>query len=125
MPRSAAPAWRTRKEPILDHLIHASVNQAGGKPDEKGGFAEIHYTGCATRERAMEIRRAAFRSKRHTGYSVSAKPKQDKSGEWRVIIRAHDPAMAKAYMIERYGEDRTKWPYSPKRGDPNFEGTGQ
>lgn len=122
MPRSAAPLWKRRLEPVLDHLIHASVQQTAGKTDEHGRYGEIHYKGCTTRERATEIRRAAFRSKRHTGYSVSASIKKDTDGTYRVVIQAVDPSMARKYMIDRYGPDRSKWPYSPLSRDPNYGG---
>lgn len=122
MPRSESRPWKKRKEPVLDHLVHQSVAQSSGKTDEKGRYGEVHYVGCETRERAQEIRQAAFRAKRYTGYSVSATAKQDADGTWRVVIMAVDPAYAKKYVIEKYGTDRTKWPYSGRRGDPNYQG---
>ena len=119
MPRSQAPPWKQRKEPVLDHLVLASVEHAGGTPDERGRYKTLHYRGIDTRDRAMEIQRALYRAKRHTGYSVHAHIEQD-GDTYRVVFMAIDPVGAKRYMLERYGPDRTKWPYSPRRGDPNF-----
>lgn len=86
---------------------------------ETGHYGELVYAGCPTRERAQEIRRALFRSGKHVGCSVSAKIV--KNGEvFDVHFKAIDKTMAKQYMLDHYGEDRTKWPYSPYRKDPNY-----
>lgn len=121
MPRAAAPPWRQRKQPILDHLVLESVNQANGKPDDHGRFRELHYSGIDTRERAEEIKRALYRARRYVKLSVHARIERDGS-KYVVKFFAVDPVHAKAYMLDTYGEDRTKWPYSPLRGDPNYDG---
>ena len=123
MPRAKSPLWRRRAEPILDHLLHESVNQAGGKYDANGHYATLHYTGIETRERAIEIKKALYRGGKYTGHSVSAKVVRDGSG-YRVEFKAIDKIMAKKYMIDHYGPDRTKWPYSPWRKDPNYDAPG-
>lgn len=121
MPRSAAPPWKRRLEPILDHLIHESVSQASGTADDKGRYRELHYTGCDTRERAHEIKKALYRSRRYTGLSVHAHIERD-GKKWKVVFFAVDPVAAKRYMLDHYGSDRSKWPYSPMRGDQNYDG---
>ena len=120
MPRAGAPNWKRRKEPILDHLIHESVNQAKGMHNEQGHYGELVYTGCETRARAAEIKRALYRAGKHTGHSVSAAVERSGS-TWQVRFKAIDKIMARKYMLEHYGDDRTKWPYSPWRKDPNFD----
>lgn len=121
MPRSAAPPWRRRREPVLDHLLHASVAQVNGvHHPETGHYGELVYTGIENRERAVEIKRALFRAGKHTGHSVSAKV--EKTGEeYQVRFKAIDKTKAKEYVLTRYGPDRSKWPYSPRRGDPNYD----
>lgn len=123
MPRAASPQWKRRKEPILDHLLHASVAHANGVHDERGRYGELVYAGCDTRERAKEIRQAIFRAGRYTGHSVSATVVRN-GDHYDVHFRAINKTHAKQYMIERYGADRTKWPYSPFRKDPNFDAPG-
>lgn len=120
MPRSAAPEWRRRKEPILDHLLHASVAQVNGVYHPvTGHYGELVYTGIDTKERAAEIKRALFRSGKHTGHSVSAKV--EKAGEgYLVRFKAIDKNMARKYILDHYGDDRSKWPYSPFKRDSNY-----
>lgn len=115
MPRGPAPAWTRRKEPVLDHLVVASVERAGGKHHpETGAYSELVYAGCATRERASEIKRALFRAAKHTGYSMNARVVKNGS-EFDVHFTAHDKALAKAHVLAKYGADRSKWPYDPRR----------
>lgn len=115
MPRGPAPAWRARKPPFLDSHILASVGD--GSQNEQGHYSELVYTGCATRERATEIKQALFRAAKRQNVSVTADI--ERSGkEWQVRFKAIDKATARKYVIERYGSDRTQWPYNPrKRGN--------
>jgi hypothetical protein len=114
MPRGPAPQWRIRKEPILDAHIHASVDQVKGVCSPEGHYALLVYSGCATRDRAKEISQALYRSGRHLGFSVSAKVV--KAGDcWQVEFKAIDKTLAKKYMLGKYGNDVSKWPYNPRR----------
>jgi hypothetical protein len=127
MPRGPSPGWTRRKEPILDDHLHASIAQANGVHDENGHYAEILYTGCATRDRAKEIRQALFRSASYINrkgilpkqISVSANVEKAADGTWTVRYQAHDKTHAMAYMIEHYGPDASKFPYRPQGGFPN------
>lgn len=118
MPRAGAPEWKRRKQPVLDHLIAESI---------KRGFAELVYSGIETRERAHEIRRALYRSGKHVSdgqgsphTSVSAHVEKMGDGSFIVRFRTYPKNGARDYIMKTYGEDRTKWPYSPWRHDPNF-----
>jgi len=115
MPRGPSPSWRQRKPPLLDSHILASV--ADGTVNDEGQYSVLVYTGCETRERALEIKRALFRAAKRQGVSVTAKV--EKHGkEFAVRFRAIDKATARKYVIERYGPDRSLWPYNPrKRGN--------
>lgn len=116
MPRGAAPPWRARKEPILDSHLYASVTQANGvHHPETGHYATLVYAGCETRERAKEIVRALHRSGMHLGFSVSAKIIKAGNGTFNVEYRAIDKAMARKHVVDKYGPDRSKWPYDPRR----------
>lgn len=126
MPRSQAPLWRQRKEPILDHLVKASIEQAGGTFDPVSGhYAKLVYRGIEDRERAAEIeralRRSAYYMHKHGIADVSAATRIVRDGEtWAVEFHAVNKMHARAYVLKKYGPDRTKWPYSPRRGDSNY-----
>lgn len=111
---------------MLDHLVLESINQAGGTcHPETGHYAKLVYKGCETKERAEEIKRALFRSAvymhkhGHANVSMSAKIVR-RGNEWDVEFLAINKEHAQAYVVRKYGEDRTKWPYSPRRGDRNY-----
>lgn len=114
MPRGPAPSWRSRKPPILDSYIQASVQQAGGRHDEAGRYALLHITGLADRDEAAEHVRALHRSARYLGYSVTAKPVRAGNG-YRVEFSVIDKTHARKYVLAKYGSDRSKWPYDPRR----------
>jgi hypothetical protein len=115
MPRGPAPQWRTRKEPILDAHIRASVDQVKGVYDENGHYGLLVYAGCADRDRAKEISQALYRAARHLGFSVSVKTVKAGDGTYQLHFRAIDKTHAKAYVLEKYGTDRSKWAYDPRR----------
>ncbi len=123
MPRGPAPPWRARKEPVLDAHILASVEQAGGighHDPETGHYAELVIRDLATREEAAEWSRALHRSayfmSRHGVADVSVKAKISKDGKgYKIVFRAVDKTCARAYVLATYGEDRSKWPYDPRR----------
>lgn len=120
MPRASAPPWRQLKEPVLDHYVQASLDQANGTPDpDTGHYAELHITGIAEREEAEEYKRALYRAAKRMKVSMSATVHRSGSG-YAIHFKAIDKRAARAYVLARYGNDRTKWPYSPRQGDPNY-----
>lgn len=121
MPRSGSPQWRKRKEPVLDHLWHASIQQAGGVHDDHGHYAELVYNGIETRARADEIKRALFRARRYVAGGISGYAIVERDGNgYRVRFRAINKLHAKQFMLDHYGDDPNKWPYSAKPGRPNY-----
>jgi hypothetical protein len=121
MPRSPAPQWKKRQEPIVDDLIHASVQQANGVHDENGHFATLVYAGCPTYERAKEINDALYRCAQYLhrhkilDIGMKAEIKKQADGTFNVEFRACDKSFARAYVLATYGEDRSKWPYDPRK----------
>ena len=104
----------------MDTHVNASVSEAGGVHDENGHYATLLYTGCETRERAQEIEDGLYRAGRRLGFSISAKIVKASDGTFSVEYKAINKTHAKKYMLTKYGSDRSKWPYSPKKGDPNY-----
>lgn len=113
MPRGPERQWRAKKQPLTDQLVMASV-QRGVTDPTRGFYAELSYGGIETEERAIEIRRSLYRCAKRLGYSMSAHAEKLADGTYRVRFRAIDKAHARAYMVARYGPDRTKWPYNPR-----------
>jgi hypothetical protein len=102
-----------RKSPDLSHYIQASKDAAGGVHDPATGhFGELHHTGCESRERALEIKRALFRAAGYHKCSVAVRIVQDADGTHRVIFTAIDKEHARAYVKARYGD---KPPYTPRK----------
>lgn|SRR5487761_1147881 len=121
MPRGPAPPWRQRKEPVLDAYILASISEAGGKHHPRTGhYATLIIEGLESREQAREYIRALHRAGVHlTKYgiaSVGISAKIIKRGKtYDIQFAAIDKMLARAHIIEKYGPDRSKWPYDPRR----------
>jgi hypothetical protein len=121
MPRGSAPPWRQRKPPVLDSWILASISQAGGNyHPETGRYATLHITELASREEAREHVRALHRCGVFlTKYAIAdvgihAKIHRDGDG-YKIEFAAVDKTMARKHIIEKYGPDRSRWPYDPRR----------
>jgi hypothetical protein len=123
VPRSPAPEWRRRKDPVLDHYVWASVEQAGGPgrhDPATGHYAELVIRDLADRAEAEEhvraLNRAALHLHRYQVADVGMSAKVERDGqEWIVRFKAIDKTHARNYMLKRYGPDRSKWPYDPRR----------
>lgn len=113
MPKGPARPWKARKEPVTDHFIMASVER--GMNPSTGHYGELIVNDLASREEAMEIKRSLFRCAKFLGFSMSAHVEQLASGSYQVRFRAIDKAMARAYVVKRYG---TNMPYNPYAKNP-------
>lgn len=123
MPRGPAPAWRARKQPVVDDWVLASVNEAGGpgKHDPvTGHYARLVIRGLADRGEAEEWRRALYRCAHYltragvADVGVSAVIKRAGSG-YLIEYHAVDKTLARKHVMDKYGPDRSKWPYDPRR----------
>jgi len=115
MPKAPAPAWRRRKEPILDHYVHASIEAVNGVCDpDTGHYGTLVYTGSETLDRAKEIKQALFRSAYYmhshkiADVSMSADIKKQPGGTYNVTFRAINKAHARMHVLAKYGEDRSQ-----------------
>ena len=123
MARSPAPEWRKRKEPVLDDWVLASIHQSGGlgrHHPETGHYGELVITDLADRDEAAEyvraLNRAALHLHRHQIADVGMSAKVERSGErYQIRFKAVDKTLARKHVLERYGPDRSKWPYDPRR----------
>lgn len=112
MGRMPIHGMKPRKEPILDDFVQASI--AGGM-DDAGHYRELVYQGVEQQERAIEIRRALFRSAKHLGVSLKCdRPEQDPiTGHWSIRYKAIDKAIARAYIAAQAEGDPSKLAYNP------------
>lgn len=123
MPRGPAPAWRARKPPVTDQHVLASIAQAGGigrHHPETGHYATLIIRGLASRDEADEWRRSLYRCAHYlsrTGQAdvgMSATVRRDGT-RWLIEFRAVDKTLARRHVLQKYGSDRSKWPYDPRR----------
>lgn len=108
----------TRKDCRFDHLVVAAI--------AKGMGVELRYQGIGSYERADDIRKGIYRCAKHRGLTADAGFSREAQGdemgmwkmpdgEWEVRYRLWDKKSARKRHIERYGTDRSKWPYDPRR----------
>lgn len=123
MPRGPGPAWRSRKPPVLDDWLMASVQRSGGTHHpETGHYGELVIL-CADVTEAREHSQALYRSARYLhkwriadiGVSVDRAKKRKVDGKWILTFRAVDKTLARNHVMQKYGSDRSKWPYDPRR----------
>lgn len=123
MPRGPTPQWRRRKEPILDDWILESIERAGGigkHHPQTGHYAELVISDLADKAEAAEYKRALFRCAHYltrtaqVPVSMSADIERD-GRKYRIRFRAVDKTLARQHVMAKYGNDRSKWPYDPRR----------
>ncbi len=117
MPRGPERQWRRQREPLLDPHIEASI--AGGQDPATLHYAELtedEINGQAIRdaEAARELKAALYRAARRRNVSLAATVERRGDGTYQVRFKAIDKAAARAYMISKYGPDRSNWPYNPR-----------
>lgn len=123
MPKGPAPLWKQRLPALDDHLA-MSMTLANGIHNEHGHYAECVYAGCADEERAREVVRMLYRSTRALNNKLRIARKGQVSlrqnivkaadGTYQVKYQLVDKTAAYKYVLETYGEDRSKWPYDPR-----------
>jgi len=91
----------------------ASIN--GGPMDPETGFyPEIIYVGIENHDRALELRRALFRSAGHLQVSMKADIEPGDKGTYQIRYRAISKKHARAHMVRTHGADRSQWAYDPR-----------
>lgn len=110
MARAPIHAMRQRKAPILDHYVQASI-EAG--MNDQGHYGELVYAGIEDQLRAIEIRRALFRSAKHLGVSLKADVEAGAGDTHQVRFKAIDKAVARQFMAQTYRGREHEMPYNP------------
>lgn len=108
MPRGPAPGWKAP----APHTVEAQPYIAAA---QKIGFeTELHWNGLASRERAAECKRGLFNAARLAGVSVSTETETESGGTFRIKFKIHDKKVARAYIVQKHGSDRSRWPYNAR-----------
>lgn len=110
MGRRPIHSMKPRKPPILDHYVQASIE---GGMDDSGHYGELVYAGVEDELRAIEIRRALFRSAKHLGVSLKADVEQAADGTHQIRFKAIDKATARAYISAQAQGDPSRLAYNP------------
>lgn len=114
MPRGPERPWRAQRGPHLDGHILAAIQRAAELVED-----ELEPGKPLDAESALEVRRALYRAARRQGVALSAKVVRDPTtGRVQVRFRVYDKAAARAYMVTKYGADRSRWPYNPRYRQP-------
>jgi hypothetical protein len=121
MPKGPPPTW-TSRDCRFDHVVTAVAGQGTGKP--------VSYQGIDTPDRAKDIKQGVYRCARHRGLSASVEwlhsgrltsksddwpPDREPDGTYTLKITIYTKAQARKRHLARYGTDRSKWPYDPRR----------
>lgn len=103
----------------MDHLVEAAVNSGWGQV--------LVYRGLDTIERAQEVRRGIYRCAGHRGITAEAGRvalaseddemgiRRERDGTYTIKFKVWTKAQARKALLERYGPDRSAWPYDPRR----------
>lgn len=78
-----------RKEPILDHYVRASIDQANGKHDRSGHYVTlILKLDTSDLEHAKEMRNALYRSAHHLGVHLNVELSRRHNGNYQITFTA-------------------------------------
>lgn len=137
MPRSGTPNWR-RRDPLIvgddtypaevvDGWLLETMQRVDGKHDsENGHYAHTWIRGLESRAHAEEVKKAIHRCgyymfKKGTAYITGkAWVHKNADGTFDVEFAAIHKDYAYASVIQKYGPDQTKWPYSTNRFHANY-----
>lgn len=114
MPAGPGRPWKARKEPLTDHFIQASVER--GMNPGNGHYGELIVNELADQGEALEIKRSLYRCAFFLGFSMSARIERLADGSYQVRFKAIDKARARAYVLQKYGNNL---PYNPYIKRPN------
>lgn len=126
MPRNSSV--RPIKQPDMAEYVQASVDSVPAFDPATGRYATLRYVGIESEQRARELVQGLHRAATRFGYSLhtnapSAKvswPANAEDGTWFIEYTCIDKACARAFVLAKYGADRSKWAYSPIKGDKNY-----
>jgi hypothetical protein len=114
-----------RMQPDFSPYVQASMNQVGGKFDETSGhYATLVYVDSENELPLADAKKALYRAAGYFKVSMFiSNIEQYTEGDqrkYRITFQAVNKAHGRAAVVAKYGNDRTKWSYSPIKGDLNY-----
>lgn len=112
MPRGPAPSWTTAAK-------HTRWARRYVEAAFKIGYEnEMTVAGIVSRDRATMCKRGLHNAARlhKPQVSVSTEVEPDGKGQWRIRFTLHDKKVARAFIVNKHGPDRSAWPYNPRAG---------
>ena len=111
--RGRRPSWTTGS-------WRPSASRAARTTPETGHYGELVIV-CDDVTEAREHSQALYRSARFlhkwriADIGVSVDRPRKRNGKWILTFRAVDKTLARNHVMQKYGTDRSKWPYDPRR----------
>ncbi|MBO2459385.1 hypothetical protein [Actinomadura violacea] len=62
----------------------------------------------------MELRRGLFNAAKLHGVSLHCNAARQKDGTFTLTYAVHSKTAGRAHVMNKHGEDRTRWPYDPR-----------
>lgn len=82
--------------------------------ETNGHYTELVYGGIGDMDRARRIKCNLYNAAKHLGYSMTATI-ETAGREYQVRYKAISKQHARAYILSKYGKDRSAWPYDPRK----------
>lgn len=111
MPRGPSRQWRQLAEHTTQALpyVRAAI--------QCGHDTELSITEVAEND-VINFRRGLFNAAKLLRVSLHCHAERQKDGSYRLMYAVHDKRAGKAYVLAKHGDDRTHWPYNPRRRPP-------
>ncbi|MEU9022333.1 hypothetical protein [Actinomadura sp. NPDC048394] len=107
MPRGPARNWTAVAEHTQQALpfVRAAV--------QYGHDVELQITEVAEGD-VIQLRRGLFNAAKLHNVSIHVHAARQKDGTYTLTYAVHSKRDGRAHILEKHGEDRTRWPYNPR-----------
>jgi hypothetical protein len=108
MPRGPSPHWKNVAAHTQQALafVRAAI--------QIGYDKELELTEVAEAE-VMDMRRGLFNAAKLHGVSLHCNAARQKDGTFTLRYAVHSKQDGRAYVLNKHGDDRSRWPYNPRR----------
>lgn len=107
MPRGPARNWTQVAEHTQDALPYVRAAL------QYGHDVELEITEV-TQDEVLNFRQGLHNAAKLHGLSLHCHSERQKDGTYTLTYAVHSKRDGRAYVLNKYGEDRTRWPYNPR-----------